>query len=221
MVRRRTLAAAAILFAGLTVGFSLGRMSVWLIATGAPSREVPAHGEGARRAAAPLAPKAAAAPEALPAPRTPTPGSATAAPTPLRPAAAPNAAASSLPPPSPTAPAAGDSAAAGSAAEARSQEPPKPVVAPNWRAAAGDPPGSVQGNDEDNGRAPNVKLINPGEADLGAAAEPTKPEADLADIETDRPGVAACEKRYSSFRRSDGTYQPFGGGPRLRCPLLR
>ncbi|HEU0058398.1 MAG TPA: BA14K family protein, partial [Hyphomicrobiaceae bacterium] len=124
----------------------------------------------------------------------------------------------SLPPPSPTAPAVSDSAAAGSAAEAPSQEPPKPVVAPNWRAAAGDPPGSVKGNEEDNGRAPNVKLINPGEADLAA---PTKPEADLADIETDRQGVAACEKRYSSFRRSDGTYQPFGGGPRLRCPLLR
>jgi hypothetical protein len=80
----------------------------------------------------------------------------------------------------------------------------------------------VKGNDADTGRAPNVKLINPGEADLGAAAaEPSKPQADLADIETDRPGVAACEKRYSSFRRSDGTFQPFGGGPRLRCPLLR
>jgi len=30
-----------------------------------------------------------------------------------------------------------------------------------------------------------------------------------------------CERRYSSFRRSDGTYQPFDGGPRKRCPLLR
>jgi hypothetical protein len=43
----------------------------------------------------------------------------------------------------------------------------------------------------------------------------------VAQIETDRQGIAACERRYSSFRRSDGTYQPFGGGPRLRCPLLR
>jgi hypothetical protein len=102
-------------------------------------------------------------------------------------------------------------------------------VAPNWRAAAGDPPGFVHGNDEDT-RGPNVKLINPSETnrgnpsqtDLGVAtAEPTKPDADVAEIETDRQGIAACERRYSSFRRSDGTYQPFGGGPRLRCPLLR
>jgi hypothetical protein len=35
------------------------------------------------------------------------------------------------------------------------------------------------------------------------------------------PDVEECERRYSSFRRSDGTYQPFGGGPRQRCPHLR
>jgi len=33
--------------------------------------------------------------------------------------------------------------------------------------------------------------------------------------------LAECERRYSSFRRSDGTYQPYGSRPRELCPLLR
>lgn len=33
--------------------------------------------------------------------------------------------------------------------------------------------------------------------------------------------IAACERRYNSFRRSDGTYQPYGGRPRELCPYLR
>lgn len=30
-----------------------------------------------------------------------------------------------------------------------------------------------------------------------------------------------CDDRYNSFRWSDGTYQPYGGGPRRLCPYLR
>ncbi|MEL6299952.1 MAG: BA14K family protein [Pseudomonadota bacterium] len=30
-----------------------------------------------------------------------------------------------------------------------------------------------------------------------------------------------CDDRFRSFRRSDGTYQPYGGGPRRLCPYLR
>lgn len=30
-----------------------------------------------------------------------------------------------------------------------------------------------------------------------------------------------CTRRYSSFRRSDGTYQPFNRPTREVCPLLR
>jgi BA14K-like protein len=228
MLRLRTLAAAAILFAGITVGFTLGRMSVWLFATGAPSPQTPAR-EAAERGA-PLAPKATAAPRAaLPAQGAPTAAATTPAPTPP-PTMAPKTAPFPLPAPNATAPAAAENLPAESSAGGRTQEPPKPVVAPNWRAAAGDAPGSVNGNVEDNSRAPNVKLINPGEAissnpgepERGAAtAGPTKPAADVAESETDRQDIAACERRYSSFRRNDGTYQPFGGGPRLRCPLLR
>jgi BA14K-like protein len=228
MLRLRTLAAAAILFAGITVGFTLGRMSVWLFATGAPNGQTPAQ-EAAERGA-PLAPKATAAPgAALPAQGAPTAAATTPPPTPP-PTMAPKTAPSPLPTPSATAPAAADNGPAESSAGGRSQAPPKPVVAPNWRAAAGDPSGSVSGNAEDSSRAPNVKLINPGEASSSnpgepersaAAAGPTKPAADVAESETDRQDIAACERRYSSFRRSDGTYQPFGGGARLRCPLLR
>ena len=37
----------------------------------------------------------------------------------------------------------------------------------------------------------------------------------------DEDGFADCERRYSSFRRSDGTYQPYGRNSRELCPLLR
>jgi len=30
-----------------------------------------------------------------------------------------------------------------------------------------------------------------------------------------------CEEEFRSFRPSDGTYQPYGGGPRELCPYLR
>ena len=29
-----------------------------------------------------------------------------------------------------------------------------------------------------------------------------------------------CDNRYKSFRWSDGTFQPYGGGPRQLCPYL-
>src|SRR5262245_48681801 len=213
MLRLRTFAAAAILFAGITVGFTLGRMSVWLFATGAPSRQTPAR-EAAERGA-PLAPKATVTPgAALSAQGAPTAAATNPVPTPPPTTMLPTTAPSPLPAPTATAPAAVQNPPAASSAAGRTQEPPKPVVAPNWRAAAGDPPGSVSGNAEDNSRAPNVKLINPGEAVAGnpgepersaAAAGPTKPAAELAESETDRQDIVACERRYSSFRRSDGT----------------
>jgi hypothetical protein len=222
-LRLRTLAAAALLFAGITLGFTLGRMSVWLIAPGASSRETPPREVSERGALAPPATKPTPAAAATRPPQpSPTPDPTISAPTAPQPTLAPKAAASSPPaPPSAASPAA-DSAPAVSAAAPQTQEPPKPVVGPNWRAAAGEPSGSVSANDEDSSRGPNVKLINPSAAAPSVApAEPLKPEADVAESQADRQDIAACERRFSSFRRSDGTYQPFGGGPRLRCPLLR
>ena len=37
----------------------------------------------------------------------------------------------------------------------------------------------------------------------------------------DAASVAECKSRYASFRRSDGTYQPFGRSSRQVCPFLR
>jgi BA14K-like protein len=210
MLRLRTLAAAALLFAGLTLGFVLGRTSVWLISS-APNDDRPAQAVSERNTTAP-APQAAS-PAAPPAPTTPAPAQ--------QPAAA---ASPTVPPVASPAP---DSATPGGAppdpAVARTQEPPKPVVAPNWRAAAGDPTGSASASDAETDRGPRIKLINPSQPNpaTGPAEPARKAEVDPIESEADRQGLVACERRYSSFRRSDGTYQPFGGGPRQRCPLLR
>jgi hypothetical protein len=37
----------------------------------------------------------------------------------------------------------------------------------------------------------------------------------------DDDALRACERRFVSFRRSDGTYQPFNRATRERCPFLR
>jgi hypothetical protein len=54
-------------------------------------------------------------------------------------------------------------------------------------------------------------------------------EADRDGSEAERHGsdpaledaLSACARRYASFRRSDGTYQPYGRSSRELCPLLR
>ena len=215
--RLRTLAAAAILFAGLTVGFLLGRMSAWLAAFEAPNRATVSRGSSELGQSETVREKSPAT-----TPATVPTRSTTTAPAGIQPKAA-----LKLLPPVTSAPSGAAShigEAAPDAPTPATQEPPKPVVAPNWRAAAGDPASPANANDEANSRIPNVTLINPGHEEArAAAAEPaTRSEPGMAEIEeADRHGIAACERRYSSFRRNDGTYQPFGGGPRQRCPLLR
>jgi BA14K-like protein len=71
-----------------------------------------------------------------------------------------------------------------------------------------------------------VKVINRGYGDARGATASAPEQRNASDSsggepEPDREAIAACERRYSSFRRSDGTYQPYGGGTRQRCPLLR
>jgi len=69
-----------------------------------------------------------------------------------------------------------------------------------------------------------VTLINPGSAEARPnPSEPSRPGRESAEKSADASpaGKEECERRFSSFRPSDGTYQPFGGGARVRCPLLR
>ncbi len=228
MRRQRTMAAAAILLAGLTLGFTFGRMSVWLVgldySNGGRTAPEPARETQVSQRAnpAPPAPAVSATPGPAPSETPPAAGPQANTAPPLAPPANPSPAAAA---PEPGLPAPSGARAAAATA-APSQEPPKPVVAPNWRAASSDRTPSAAGNDAEAGAGPSLKLINPAASDpRAAAAEPAgKPDGNdtgVAETEIDRPGIAACEKRYSSFRRSDGTYQPYGGGRRQRCPLLR
>jgi hypothetical protein len=66
-------------------------------------------------------------------------------------------------------------------------------------------------------------IINPSQPAAPTSKSDEKREVSAGIEPRGKPDDAAagqCEKRYSSFRRSDGTYQPFDGGPRKRCPLL-
>src|SRR5215510_10249068 len=211
-LRLRTFAAAAILLAGIALGFTLGRMSVWLVGFDAPNTDTTARSASERAAntavpttapasvSEPRPSASAPVPQSQPTPPANPPGPMAVTPDPATP-----------PPPQPTPP----------ASIAASQEPPKPVVAPNWRAASGDAGSNAKVEDKPPG--PNVQLINPGQDNAPGVATESARAADAGQLEseTDRQDIAACERRYSSFRRSDGTYQPYGGGARQRCPLLR
>lgn len=73
-------------------------------------------------------------------------------------------------------------------------------------------------------------LVNP-EWTAPSVAETVPHRADPPSAETESPraernrateaGMAECERRYSSFRASDGTYQPYDRNSRVLCPFLR
>jgi BA14K-like protein len=58
-----------------------------------------------------------------------------------------------------------------------------------------------------------------------ASLDPRQPDRSPAVLDEDAPhdtaAIGECERRYSSFRRSDGTYQPYGRASREVCPFLR
>jgi hypothetical protein len=113
-------------------------------------------------------------------------------------------------------------------------EKQRPTLALSPGAVHGDP-SSTERSDTAKSPAPQTKppeqteaqtkpppreavLVNP----EWTATRRMEPEANP--VERDRGGdvgIAECERRYSSFRASDGTYQPFDGGPRVRCRFLR
>ena len=104
--------------------------------------------------------------------------------------------------------------------------------------SAQDPAASTAGADDS-----KVSVINPGAGDAvrdtkrdsgkttapatmtdnrtGSAPQQTASSSQRLENGPPSSGVEECERRYSSFRREDGTYQPFDGGPRRRCPHLR
>jgi hypothetical protein len=61
-------------------------------------------------------------------------------------------------------------------------------------------------------------LVNP----EWTATPRMEPEANpVGRNRVDDADIAECERRYSSFRASDGTYQPYGRNSRILCPFLR
>jgi hypothetical protein len=124
-------------------------------------------------------------------------------------------------------------AAAEPASTAAAVAPAAPPVAPAAKPApaaiveAQQPPPAAQPVQPRNSEAATrgVTLLNPGQGDARRGdAQPTLVAAAPAgDIDPVRQQAALeeCERRFTSFRRTDGTYQPHGGGPRTLCPLLR
>jgi hypothetical protein len=68
-----------------------------------------------------------------------------------------------------------------------------------------------------------VRLVNPDAGRVNSAAGAPVAVSDRADHNSNPQNhlLDQCARRYSSFRRNDGTYQPLDGGPRKLCSLLR
>jgi hypothetical protein len=219
--RLRSRAAIAMVVASVAIGFIAGRASVWLLpfdshsnaSAGRQAAEVAATKPvKVSRSQHPSDGKSSKPPTPLPLPERTAEAGRPAKPEPQNVAA----------PSPPAVPAEADKTGAKAPGEAA--KTPSTAAAGNTGAAPGapEPPGKAEQ------RAPfGATLINPGRVDAGAdaqdlvqagrtAATPGAEEAAVAPA-----GIEACDRHYSSFRRSDLTYQPYGGGPRARCPLLR
>ena len=68
-----------------------------------------------------------------------------------------------------------------------------------------------------------ARLVNPGAGGVNSAAAAARSLTVSDETKSTLPEdlLDQCARRYASFRRSDGTYQPLDGGPRKRCALLR
>jgi len=230
---RRVVAAIVLVAAGWATGFFAGRMSAWVFpvinsdtaaVTGVLERSSPrAAGPTVQTTALPPTPppadekqKTAATPAPLP-PAAPAPPPAPVAAPP--PAAAPSSASEIVPPernrPNEDPPA----AARRDVAKADPKSPAPPDVPRKTE---------VPAQEEIRRDRSGVVLVNP----EWTRARPILPQRELEeerergrgwDRESmyDGPGIAECESRYTSFRRSDGTYQPYGRSSRELCPFLR
>jgi hypothetical protein len=201
---RRIVAALVLLVAGWGVGFFAGRMSAWVFpvaqsnaaavaAVQSPPRSVPAQPSQGKQAVA--APSTAARTESPP----DAPQSGKSAP----PAASTTASATT---------ATSEPAKTPAATEDRQSEPEPSATA---QAPAGQGFALVNPNWKQHRRTQQREASLTGRAydDDGNDRADGRRGSEAAMI--------ACERRYSSFRRSDGTYQPYGRGSREVCPLLR
>ena len=214
--RLRTRAALAMVVASLTVGFLVGRASEWL---------VPFDG---RSSADIVKQSAAVGPETRPAPPPPRPSDSKASepprpPTgqaePKAPDRAPTGEQSGQARPSTT------SSGADEAPRPSEDAPRNPTKGPASVDTARSPEAATPASEAKSTRQ-GVTLINPGSADAGRGAPDRGPSrresaAAAAPGNPTPAGSDECARRFSSFQPSDGTYQPYGGGPRALCPLLR
>jgi hypothetical protein len=214
--RMRVVAAAALLTAGWAAGFFSGRMSAWLL---------------------PVAGTESALVEKLPSRGYATAQTTTDHPTVLKsPDGQQVADAASEPPPAPAA-----------TTRQKVDAPPPQVAASGDQRAY---PTTINMQDDLDSPQPAPGSAERSKADGRAVrAAPPKGKAAARDlpragaqwtvleprqrpseddganpISADRPEQAVvmeCERRYASFRRSDGTYQPFNSRSRELCPLLR
>jgi hypothetical protein len=222
MRRLRAQAALLMVIASLAVGFIVGRASVWLVPFGAASSTVDSR--TAAVASATDTKPAAKAPEA-PIEAAALDGKSSKPPVPLpltaekaspRPEPAPAAATPSAPAPAPSAT---DAKGAEKAGERTEKEAKSSETAP-----APDRAGPAPSQ-------PPLNVLNQGRAETSPVGKPPRPieppdrraEAERATPDKQRAeaGAGECERRFSSFRRSDGTYQPFGSSGRARCPYLQ
>lgn len=210
----RIIGAVALLCAGWAVGFFSGRMSAWLFPVTDTQIVV------MQKAPEPAAPAPTAAEKGSPAPEA-----AAATPAPAQPAGPPEASSTvaareeATAPSSPTPPAAKDGGE-------RPAQPAESVAPTAGQADTAQTKITVINPDAGKRAPPTAREpVRSREDREHLTREPASQPDDYAPAygyrSPDQASIAACERRYSSFRRSDGTYQPYNSPTRELCPLLR
>jgi hypothetical protein len=209
--RMRIVAAVALLCAGWAVGFFSGRMSAWLFPVTDTQVVV------MQKAPEPATPtRAAEVPPAAPA--------AASAQTEPRPRAAPGtqSTASAQESPAPTAPAAkkdGDNAGTRLVESEAESNAVQPENTPQSKVTVINPDADKRAPTIAKGPARNRDDTEPVPREPSRLADDHRPAYGFQ--ASGQAAIMECERRYNSFRRSDGTYQPYNSSSRERCPLLR
>ena len=198
--RRRAVAAFVLIIASVSVGAVVGRMSASIVPAASSRTNV-----AARQTSEPPKPLASAAqPAPLVQPPAPQPPKLE-----ITRDLAASGSASASPAPQFVAAAMGESQV--SSTDEKGSADAGDTTTADSKMAVINPGGSEVAQGTNRSRIASERA---GAGTVRAAADAERPEARFG-------GSEECERRYSSFRREDGTYQPHGGGPRVRCPHLR